>query len=502
MDFDQIKQYQLGFLTLEILLAMAIMIIALSGAILMLFGGQSLAADSRLSSEALNYAQKLLEKRRALGLKDFRLVNSSSEAEGIFNGKVKVSSHSPFVKNVIIEVEWGITGRPQKVGLETLIADYNGTAGNDTCDSNLSGDWAHPQVKEFDFFELTGVASSTISDIDAYKSKLYVTAGGSATSTDPTFFIFDISNPEDIKFKEKIDNNSNNKSGLNAVAVNGDYAYVANSSSDNQLQIFNLKKFPIESPEKYNIENVNGGKGNSIFYDNGYIYLGLTSTSNNTPEFYIIDVKNASSTMAVSHWPSGGSLGHDINSIYVKGKYVYLAHPTDADGSGGCPQEQLTVLDISNPADSHLRRVGGFYDDGMAGNGKSLYLIGDMLYLGKTNSHISGPPDTIPEFYILDNASPENLKINNSASPRPYAKEINSSVDGIIVRDYLAFLLTKTNFQILKIDDLPNIFNWGSAAINAASGEFFEPSFDCEGNYFFIGSNNGGKSYISVITAK
>ena len=497
MIVGQAKQCQRGFLTLEILLAMAIMIFVLAAAVLLSFGGQGLAVASRSSSEAQNFAQKLLESQRELGRKDFRIANPTSAQEGIFQGKIEVASHSFFTKSIKAQVSWNDDGRPQKVDLSTLIADYNGTAGNDTCDSFLIGDWTEPRTKEYNFFQLTNIASGDISDIDAYRGKLYVTVGDSATSTDPTFFVFDISDPKNMKLMEKIDNSSN-KSGLNAVAVNGSYAYVANDSSANQFQIIDIKKSPVEIAKEYKIPGVVGGRGNCIFYKDGYVYLGLTSTANNTPEFHIIDVKNASTTVEIGRWPSFGSLKHVINSIYVKGEYAYLAHPTDAYGSGGCPQEQLTVLDISNPAQP--KRVSGFYYDGfMGGNGKSLHLVGDRLYFGRTASNISGPSDPIPEFYIIDNSKPESLL---SAALGSFSLPVADSVNGVLIKDYLAFLVGRKNMQIIKIDELANIHNWGSAAFNAAGNETFEPSFDCEGNNFFIGSNNSGNSYLTLITAE
>ncbi|MFZ3073963.1 MAG: hypothetical protein WA093_02425 [Minisyncoccales bacterium] len=501
MDFDQIKQYQLGFLTLEILLAMAIMIIALSAAILMLFCGQSLAADSRLNSEALNYAQKLLEKQRALGLKDFRLVNSASEAERIFNGKVIVSSHSPFVKNVSIEVEWGMDGRLQKVGLETLIADYNGTAGNDTCDSNLSGDWAHPQVKEFDFFELTGVASSTISDIDAYKGKLYVTVGGSATSTDPTFFIFDITDKNDPK---KI-SNSNIKNRFAAMTINGNYAFTANMTSVDQLKIINIANpDDLGSIAKLELKNkITGedckGLGESIFYKNGYIYLGLSKDSN-CPEFNIIDV----STPANPRLVSGFEIDTQINDIYAKGDYVFLAHPANLASGVNSAREQVTILNISNP-DNPQRVSGIYYNEGFGGYGKSLRSIGDKIYFGRTTSHISNPPDAIGDFFIFDNQNPGTTTIS-ILGLKAFSRV--GSANEVLVRDYLAFVLLGTasqggDLRILNVADMANIIEEKIIDLPNGTTGSGGKAMDCEGNYLYVVSVDGAdRSYLSIITAE
>jgi len=74
--------WQAGFFTLEILLAMAILIIVLSGAVLTISnsgGGinsslgssRSLNTDTRAGSEALRFAQANLEKAQSQAVADF-----------------------------------------------------------------------------------------------------------------------------------------------------------------------------------------------------------------------------------------------------------------------------------------------------------------------------------------------------------------------------------------------------------------------------------------------
>jgi len=109
---------------------------------------------------------------------------------------------------------------------------------------------------------------------------------------------------------------------------------------------------------------------------------------------------------------------------------------------------------------------------------------------------------------------PENLQNKNSVLPRPYAKEISSSANGLIVRDYLAFLLTTKQsekpgeFQIIRIDLPENISSYANAITLPDSGEENAlktgsgAAMDCEGNYLYVASIDGaGKSYISIITA-
>ncbi len=152
------------------------------------------------NSEALVLAEDMIKGRQDAAANDFRLVNSTSTQAGIFTQKTEVSTHSFFTKKITASVSWDFGGRRQEVQLQTLISDWRGTAGNDTCDSNLSGDWKNPQVEHFDFTVLSETASSTISDIDAYKNKLYVAVEDTSTSTDPTLFLFQYLDPKNLPY--------------------------------------------------------------------------------------------------------------------------------------------------------------------------------------------------------------------------------------------------------------------------------------------------------------
>jgi len=54
------------------------------------------------------------------------------------------------------------------------------------------------------------------------------------------------------------------------------YAYVANASTVNPLQVINLEEMKVENIPTLKISAK--AQGNSIFYKNGYIYLGLKET--------------------------------------------------------------------------------------------------------------------------------------------------------------------------------------------------------------------------------
>lgn len=70
-----------GFSTLEMLIAMTVLTLAISATIMLFPGIQSGSVDSELNAEALSIAQKTLEGEQALARKDFRLVVATTSTE-------------------------------------------------------------------------------------------------------------------------------------------------------------------------------------------------------------------------------------------------------------------------------------------------------------------------------------------------------------------------------------------------------------------------------------
>ena len=511
--------YQKGFSTLEMLLAMSILILVLTAVILVSFGNQAMIIDSQTNAEALNIAQGLLEKAQADSRKDFNLVNpvATTTTDDGFTSSVNVVQTDYFTKLVTATVEFPEdSGRRGTTVLSAVVTNFNNAVGGDTCSSILlpsAEAWQDPKIKNStttDFSSLAGISGDyAISDVDAYEGKLYVTVGKTPNNDNPTFFIFDISNPFSPSLLGKVDNNDSTANGLNAVAIAEDttnhkiYAYVANNNPENQLQVIDVTDPGSITPEKivdFDLDNVGGtqGVGNSIFFKDGYIYLGLQATgidedgNSNGPEFHIIDAHLDRAHPAKITGRSYYSVGNAVNVISVRGKYAYLATSND---------QELIVLDVHDPScvvtnpqesESVCKPSGtppwGFDEPGSS-EGKSLYLLGNNLYLGKVLNNT--------EFYILDNSNSATSTFTILGSK----DDINVNVDGISIRENLAFLLLKTGLKIFNISDVSHIEDWGDLDLTlyAGSDDLFEPSLDCEGNNFFVGSNIGGHGYLSII---
>lgn len=502
-----------GIATLEILIAFTIFILCISGVIIVNFSNQSIAIDSQINNEAISKTQSMLEKVRADSRFDFNSVNSytTTETSNSFvftkNLNVETSATDPtldlWTKRVTSKITWQTAGRTLYTIFTTLLTNTDGVRGGDTCSSVLTGDWTQPQLSSYEFGRDLLVPPDTssvfpIGDIDLNNHMLYVVVNNSNENTNPTLFKFDISN-QSIKpvFVSSVDNNSSVKSGYNAISVADNYAYLANANGSNfntctsslscsQLQIIDIVSMTVVG--KLKIPGVLGESdqaiGNSIFFKNGIVYLGLAKTSSG-PEFNIIDVGGGGMGGSPSNpvYLGGLAIGNGINSIIVKDNYAYIASPNN---------QELKIIDVSSP--SSPTQVGQFDapdGGGNNGNGKSLAIVGNILYLGRTLL-------TGDEFYILNKTSPtSSLPVLNSLDVKNNSNS-NTSINGITVRDYLVFLLTNNDFQIFKQDASYNMIPYATS-LPTPGGK--GTTMDCEENYIYFASvPTNDKGYITKVT--
>lgn len=480
-----------GFSTLEILIAMSVMFLVLGAVILVSFGNQTAIADSQTDAEALNFAQKLLEVELADARKDFNLVNSgaTTSPDGFYTAVTTAELQSDYLtKKVTVKVSWkGDHLRNQSVSLVGLITNFTNAVGANTCNSTPDGDWKNPTLAaSYDLATLIGDTTGvySITDVDAYQGRLYVTAITNVP-TKPTFFIFNTSTIAAGPIASIDTTGSTVSSGATAVAVaknsSGQYAYVANGYAANfntctqglncsQLEVYNVTNsaspsfvYALKVPT---VTSSGQGAGNALSYRDGYVYLGLTATGGQGDELQVIDVHTPASPFVRSHSP----IGNAVNSLFVKGLYAYVASPNT---------QSLKVFDISNP--NSIALSGG--NSGSGGNGKAIYAVGDSVYLGTAQGNGS-------LYKLFDASTPSSPAVTAS-------KTFTASVDSIIVRDSLAFVLTKSALQVLNATSTTA---WSGAYTLPSQGSvLYEPTMDCEGNTLFVASNDStdhGKLYI------
>lgn len=498
-----------GFITLEILLAMTLLVMAICTLLPLVSGGQSASVGSLTTQEAIYKARDLLEQVYANSKVDFNLVNVvAPTSDGIYTKSVFVDTNllNYLEKTVTSTVSWrGDHGQTLQVYLSSLMVNPEGLTNGDVCNSvvvNPNG-WKNPIYYTWDFGDL-GVNGNNgngfaVSNMQNYQQKLYVTMSDTPNTDKDTFFVFNLpSDPSQMPiFQWSLDNATTVSGNLKAVAVSGNYAYVVSSYGANfttcavdancaQLQVIDLATHEVVKNMKMPVLGVSGqGAGNSIFYDNGYVYVGLAKTAGG-PEFNIIDVGGGGASPVNPVWRGGYSVGAAVNSIVVKNGYAYIATPN---------AENMTIIDVNNSANP--ARVGGYTPSTGSNNGESIYAVGNTVYLGRTFGS--------NEFYMLNASNPSNVSVLGS---RDVGTGNQTSINGLAVRNMLAFAITKGQFQVWDISDASNIKPWSPDGTTAT----FLPlsslggtgtSLYCAGDYFYtaIASSMGNTKDIIAIIA-
>ncbi|MBI5470115.1 hypothetical protein HY968_02220 [Candidatus Kaiserbacteria bacterium] len=468
-----------GFSIIEIVIAMAIGVMMITAVEIAAFGNQTSLTSSVQSAEVVSGARTLIEEVQSLARKDFNLVNPTSTISD-YTKSVSVTLQPDFVTK-LVTTRVTMTENPAiATSYMTLVTNIENVNSPDTCDSTPSGDWSNPRIASSTISSLLGTTSLfSISDVDAYKGKVYVTSDRRSYKTDPVLFIIDASIPSHPVIDTNFSNKASATLGPTALRVADDflahkrYAYLASKNSSlthtPQFQIMDVTDGTISM---VSTTTTGGGDGNAISYHDGYVYLGLTSEA--AQELQIIDVHSPASPV----WKGGYSLGHDANSIIVRDRHAYIASP----GS-----ENMAVLDVIDPM--HPSYLGGYtspYPPGVGSNyGERLYLVGDSIYLGRSFG--------TNELYVLDVSDPTSISAQSSFD---IGTNNQTSIYGLRIRDDFAFIASKTKFIVLH-RNADNSFT----AIASTTLPSSATSMDCEGNTLYVGSNDvSGNGWISIIS--
>lgn len=467
---------QKGSATIEILIALVILIMTTSAVIIILFGNQNVSVDTQTNNEALYRAQTMLETARAASRNDFSSVISQgavSEPSGPLSyiKKLDVFDIDAFTKQATSTVSWMIGARSFKIVLSTLLTNPSSALGGDTCSQILTGDWTHPQLLGYADFPSNNGATG----IDVTAHKAYVTTDPASAGAED-IYIYDVSNPNQTHIAST--GKLNTGPGLAAIRVAGKYAYVADISTTAQLQVIDISNPATPLLVKSFRVTTTGDTavGNTIFYAQKKVYLGLTKSTGR--EFYVIDVTDPLNPTVLGSY----ELNAQVNAIYVKDNVAYVATPMPT--SNPPTQENLSLLNVINPA-SITRATTFTWANPTTMDGLSLYFGKDgRLYFGRT----AGGNNTVnPEFFILN---PDPVQIATPIAKKFIANGNGKgiSIGSLVVRDHLVFMLTSDSnlgFQIWDVNNLGSATPYGSLNIQQSS----TAGMDCDANLLYVGQS-------------
>ncbi len=451
-----------GFSTIELLIAFSVAIIMLTGIMQVAFGGQTAGLDSMVGAHALSRAfTQIGDATHDLAVNwntnPSPQTDISDTYQDLFDPTKKdltknidgsrtntVADVSPCSKTVNANINWKYQNNRTNTGIsyDTVASNINIAKALGDCDPTPSGDWDNPENAGWEVTPSAFTGQGTGIDMAFLGGKPYAIITGEQTGANKKdVMVVDLSNasnPTVVGQKDIVPN------GYNGVVVSGHYAYVIQNDTVNQLQVLDLSA--PNNPTlvaQISIPNTTNAIARSIAYYNNYIYIGTqyvpcppgppcTSTQNN--EFHVFDVSTPTSPQ-----PKGSlNINHNINGIFVQGKYAYLA---TSDDTG-----ELMIVDVSDPtAMIHPDISGMKFNPSGNFDGTSIYVLGAYAYLGRAGAGVSDF-----DFYKVNISNPISLTAGKW-------KRIGDDINGVVVRGRFAFLITSgKDFQVWDIASGPN----------------------------------------------
>jgi len=424
-----------GIATIELLIAFAIIVLALTGVIVVVFGNQSITLDAELNNLALYKAREKVEEAFAQVKAGNGVINIPDETDGIFTvGADVLSADCYWVING--KADWQDGTRSQDIVVPTKFVNIEASeAQGHTCDTGGSNDdWKSPRSYDIADPIHPGSVATGLSVLK-YKDKklVFITSRGSGD----TFWVIDVTDSTAPDLVAQYDN-ENNVYDIDSY-IEGDtaYSFVATASSTAQVQVMqvDLAGYPGTPPTITRIaaEPLSGtsASGRSIFYYDKKVYVGTREATG--PEFHMFD---AATPGALAEIGSGLEINHTIRDISVQGDYAYLA--ATAQTSEGC---ELIVIDTTSPTnpclphstsgDMNFRAPGLF--DGTAVDTAG----GSTVYLGRETAGSDG------DFYVLNASDIHNIsEIGREDLDLNAGREVVGITVEVVGEKNLAFIST------------------------------------------------------------
>lgn len=308
----------------------------------------------------------------------------------------------------------------------TLATDWHNSFGKKSC-RKINSPHVHI-LNSVDAIILEG--SSTATSIGVQGDYAYITANSGST-TEADFYVINIANPVHPVLVSKIDTGP----GLVGLALAGYMAYGANTSVNSALQGIDISD-PSHPYVTWSFKIPNS-HGTTTAISRAVVTNGLTifiGTEKSTlSELYAVD--------ATTHLlESTAEIGSGINGLYIDHSSVYVASPANP---------KLQVFSFNQ--NKILSPLSSYDPSGALGNGKSLDVFNETVFLGRT---VGGNE-------LMTLQAPTSTAASVPSSPMTLEKDakISATIDGMIASKDVLYILTSSvgkEFQVWSYSPLPS----------------------------------------------
>lgn len=399
-----------GFSTLELVIALALLIVVIVGGLHANVAAQYWSMASETSNEALYKAKTLIETARAVSGANFQSVSSTpltraenpddpADAACIAGGMCYFTRSTVFdisscSKYVEAYVEWSLGGRypTSTATLYTNLTDNEEiiALGGDCILNEPSGAW------QSDTPETVGdvtLSPSNTMGMDVLQKRIYLVSASA-----PQFRVFKTpnvvgQNPSLLGSTSGMGFRLNGVDAVRDLSTGRTYAFVTQHASTSQLAVIDVTD--ASAPSLISKRTLTGveqtgsyPEGWRVFAYSGRLYVTTRETTG--PELHIFNINNPTQPAEVVSATT--ELNRTVNDLVVREEEVggsvhrYLFMVADAN------TKELAVYDVTGDAPVERNSVDLPGD----ADALTLFLTGNTLYLGRASS--GGEP----ELYVFD----------------------------------------------------------------------------------------------------
>lgn len=398
-----------GFSTLEIMIALTILTIVLSGVVVADFGAQYWTITAQTSNEALYKAKMRLEGLKSASKQNFFDATSSPLAADV-DASCATGGLCYFVQNLVTDisscskyataaVSWQVGGYPKtNTSLFTYLTNpAEAVAQGGDCLLNWpQGTWTHPDT----LYAKTLRGNPT--SVDVFGGVAYMTMSQSPYLAVRQANDVDGPNLFQNSFQSAIAFN-----GLDVVrdlATGRTYAYLAAADAVTQLHVVDVtdsnNPLLVARSALLGVTTTSGApNGWRVRYYGQKVYLTTlfnVAPGGEQPELHVFDVSRPTAPFEVGRETLSTSV-YDIavrdQVLPVDGKTHRLAYLATTNQAG-----ELRVLDVTDP-----KNISTLATCDLPGNypARAVYLLGNVLYVGRDNVPSGGA-----DLYSFDAQNP------------------------------------------------------------------------------------------------
>ncbi len=486
-----------GFSTIELLIALTLMTIILTGALQSVWGNQYWLMTATTAHEAMQKNKMIMHSLQVLSQQNFQQVSSTpslfsvnpddpSNQECLNGGlcyqtEAKVKDISSCAKTISVDVRWqlGLRYPTSTITTNTYVANPKeiGAVGGDCLVVAPLGSWGEDNLSTGAVVPQTPLGTT---GIDVLGNYMYV-----SSMLSPYLRVFKISSDPAV-LPQLVGSSTGADIRLNDIDVIRDfstgrlYAYVTQHSTSSQLAVYDVTDptvptLLVQLPLFNVASNGSFPQGWRVFVYGEKLYVVSRETTG--PELHIFSLINPRLPIEI---PSAVvNLNRTVNDMVVRDekvgntihRFLYLAASADL--------KEVGVYDVTNtiPIEVAAINLAGTAD------ASSLFLTGNTLYIGRKSS-------SAPELYALD-----ALKLTTGAFTLQGSSEVGTEVLALAGVGSALILGTAKNGEEVQLWN-PDVLSWSPTIVN--SGRFITQSsprlpplgFDIHGNHLYLTSSS------------